>query len=530
MEFAYKTKPFEHQDSEFTGHRDDLVRGLLWEMGTGKSKVDVDEMAYLYLGGKIDGHFIVAPAGVHRNWIVNEIPIHLMPGVLEQTRMHSYSSEKAKTKGHEQAVKDVVNHKGLAVLAMSYDALVTDRGAAAAKEFLTKRRCMYTADEARRIKSPGADRTKYVLKSSRLATYRRLLNGTPVPNGPFDLYSQMLFLDPNFWKPLGISTFSAFKAYFGVFIKGHCSDGSGGVREFPQLVSYRNLDVLHKILDSICTRVTKDDVLKDLPEKLYTRRSFELTGEARRVYDTLSEDFIAHLGGGDIVTAPLALTRLLRLQQITSGFVPADTNDDNFNFIDLGKNNPRLDMLVEMAEDVPHKVIIWARFRRSIDKIMDALGKRAVRYDGSVDEDGRARALEAMEKGDEQFFVANAATAGEGLTIVTAKSSYYYENTYNLAERLQSEDRNHRIGQDGVAKSGQDRNVVEYTDFVATDTVDEHVTLCLQKKLDIAAKITGDKLKRMVESGVPSSVNANDDVAALMATATADALNIFMGA
>jgi SNF2 family DNA or RNA helicase len=255
--YAYKTTPFPHQDDEFKTHGDDVSRGLLWEMGLGKSKASIDSAANLYEQGKIDAMLIVAPGGVHGNWIINELPIHLPDNILAATRMHIFSTKKSRNKGHQIALKQVVEHRGLSVLAMSYDAMTTDNGKKAAWAMLKNRKCMYIADEARRIKTPTADRTKAVVKSATFAPYRRLLNGTPVPNGPFDLYSQMLFLDPNFWHPLGISTFAAFKTFFGVFITGYCKTPNG-TREFPQLVKYKNLDILHKHLERLCSRLTKD--------------------------------------------------------------------------------------------------------------------------------------------------------------------------------------------------------------------------------------------------------------------------------
>jgi SNF2 family DNA or RNA helicase len=486
--YEYKTKPYNHQDEDFTLYSDKHARGHLWEMGTGKSKPNVDAAGRLFEENKIDGLLVVAPNGVHRNWIVNEIPTHMPDRIFSRMRMHCYSTEKSGTQKHDIPLAETLAHRGLAVLAMSYDAMNTKAGKKAAWDLLRTRKCMYIADEGRRIKTPGADRTKAVLKSSIYAPYRRLLNGTPITKGPFDLYSQMLFLDQEFWKPLGIQTFTAFKQYFGVFVKGHCRTAGGGVREFPQLVSYKNLDILKRMVDTICTRVTKDDVL-NLPPKLYSRLPFQLNTEQKRVYDELSEDFMTMVDG-NLLTAPLVLTRLLRLQQITSGFVPVEGADDDYDFVDLGKTNPRLEVLESDLEDIPHKAIIWCRFRRSIDKVMDMLGKRAVRYDGTVKEDGRAMALDAMmPDGHAEFMVANAQTAGEGLTIIAAKSSYYYENTYNLGDRLQSEDRNHRIGQD---------QSVNYKDIIAEGTADEHVVDCNQKKMEIASQITGDKIRTIL--------------------------------
>lgn len=489
MGYQFKTDPFKHQLDEYEFSKDLPARGLLWEMGTGKSKTTIDTGGHLFTENKINAMFIVAPAGVHHNWTINELPTHLPDSLMEQTKMVSYSTDKIGTKRHQAEIDEVLDHRHLKVLTMSYDAITTKKGREVAWRMLKNNRCLYVADEARRIKTPSADRTKAVVKSALHAPYRRLLNGTPVPNGPFDIYSQLLFLDESFWACLGISTYTAFKTYFGIFQKGYVRDGQGNMREYPVLVSYKNLDVLNKTLDKLTTRVTKEDVL-DLPPKLYSRRTFEMSSAQKKVYKQLEEEFMAFLDSGEMVAAPLALVRMLRMQQITSGFVPviAEHEGEPNPTLDIGTDNPRLDLLKELVEDIPHKCIIWCRFRRTIEKVMEMLGKDAVRYDGTVNDDDRATAMFAFQKGEPKFFVANAQTAGEGLTLHAAKTVIYLENTFNLAERLQSEDRAHRIGQD------QSVNII---DVVAEGTVDEHVTECLQKKLDIASTITGDKFRRM---------------------------------
>lgn len=503
MSYEYKTIPFDHQDEEFKGHWSDRARGLLWEMGTGKTKVTIDEAAALHEAGQIDALIVVAPDGVHRNWITDELPAHLPDRVARSTKSFAYLSEKASTRWHREACDQILAHPGLITVAMSYDSVSTEplyernknTGARSmtwkgGKRFLwdllSNRKVMYVADESRRIKNPKADRTKVVVKSSVYAPYRRILNGTPVPNGPFDLYSQLQFLDQSFWHPHGIQTYGAFKQMFGVFKKGQIRDGQGKLREFDQLVEYRNLDLLNRILGTVCSRKTKDEVL-NLPPKLYSRCVFDLTAGQRKVYESLKNDFMAYLDTGDLVTAPLAITRLLRFQQITSGFIPVPDGEEPIH--QIGSVNPRMDLVKELAEDMPHKAIWWARWNQTVDSVMDILrktGRRPVQYDGRVNGDARAANKRAFQDGDATDFVAKASTAGEGLTLHAARTVVYVENTFDLAERLQSEDRAHRIGQ---------LFPVNYIDLVALNTVDEKIVEALIDKYDVANQITGDKVK-----------------------------------
>lgn len=503
MEYLEKSKSFDHQAAEFRDHWSDKRRGLLWEMGTGKTKETIDQAAALYEAGEINCLLVVAPDGVHLNWITDEIPAHLPDRLRANLRTFCYQTAKAQTKRHMAECMEVISHPGLLVVAMSYDAVTTEEtyqkdpitgkrkltwkgGKAYLWDILRERRTMYVADEARRIKNPKADRTKIVVKSAVHAPYRRLLNGTPVPNGPFDIYSQMMFLDEHFWRPHGISNFGAFKTMFGVFEKAAVRGPGGVLREFDQLLSYRNLDLLHRILGTICSRVTKEDVL-NLPPELYSRQVFEMTSQQKKLYDQLSDDYLGYLDG-HLITAPLAITRLLRFQQITSGFIPVEDGPEPI--LDIGKVNPRLELLESFCEDLPHKGIIWGRFTRTIDKIMDMLGKNAVRYDGLVSSEDRAKNKEIFKHGDAQFFVAKQSTGGEGLTLVEAKTSIYMENTFDLADRQQSAARNHRIGQTVP---------VNCVDFAALGTVDEYIIKSLIEKFDISNEITGDQVKAWLQ-------------------------------
>lgn len=502
--------PLAHQLEKWRKCRDMPAWGHLWDPGVGKTYEIIAQAAWLYSRGEIDGLLILAPNGVHRNWVTEEVPKH-WPKALGIPCCVWYRAAQSTTRRQQEAMQELVGVRGtLAVLSMSYDALLQEEvkingkkvpgGRAWAKSFLTNKKVMIVADESSRIKSPDSKRTILALKAGAFAKHRRILNGTPVPNGPFDIYAQIKFLDPEFWVRKGISSFQGFKTQFGVWGKGYCwrpnkKTGEMEKQEFPELLGYKNLDILQKWLEEISDRIQKDDVL-DLPPKVYTRMSFDLTPAQRRVYDGLRDECMAFLSSGELITTPLVLTKMLRLQQVCNGYVAVDdVAGDNVRMI--GDENPRLDLLGEIVEDLPHKAIIWTRFTRDVDLIMAMLAKmekKAVRYDGSVDDDGRKAAAEAFQRGDAQFFVSNPAAGGEGLTLLgdqtdeslSCQTVIYYSNGFNLQHRLQSEDRAHRIGQ---------RFSVHYIDIVASDTIDQHVVDNLKDKFDVARQVTGDKLR-----------------------------------
>lgn len=475
--YSFKTTPFKHQEELYFRTRELPRYGVFWEQGCGKTKPMIDMAGHLTLKGKINGLLVLAPNGVHRNWVSDELPAH---SNIPYTAF-CYHSSKAGRKAHEQGLAELFLTPAdrLAVLAMSYDGFMTKAGKDAAHRFLEARRVLYILDEATRIKSPGAKRTKSVLASAKLAEFRRVLTGTPIANGPFDIFTIMKFLNLEFWKAYYLDSYFIFKNHFGIWKKVKPGDTSPFAPAF--CVGYRNLEQLSEIISKHSSRVTKDQVL-DLPPKLYSKRYFAMNREQLKAYDDLTNEFMTFLQG-DLVTAPLVITRLLRLQQVTSGYLPSDLGDPIYM---LGDNNPRLQLLEEVIEDVPHKAIIWAKFRLDIDKIMELLGDRAVRYDGKTGTDDRARAIEGFQRGKIQFFVANPAAAGEGLTLHAARTVIYYNNSFKLSDRLQSEDRAHRIGQ---------AHPVNYIDLVAEDTIDENVVKALVKKHDIATRVLGDAVR-----------------------------------
>jgi SNF2 family DNA or RNA helicase len=489
MNYEFKTKPFSHQLTTFEETWHLPWHAVFWEQGTGKTKLIIDTAAKLYMEDEIDALVILAPEGVHRNWITDEIPIHMPDSVAEQARTFFYQSGRSGTKWHKAECEAVKKHDGLAVLAMTYDAAKTKKrkdwigGHEFLKNFLTSRRAMLVLDEATRIKSPSAGITKIAVGFGRakglagLAEYRRILTGTPVANGPFDVFSIFKFLSRDFWADRGFSSFHSFKTYFGIFRTMQNREG----RQWEQLLDYRNVEELEATIGPHSSRVTKDEVL-DLPPKLYQKRYFDLSPEQERAYRDIREEFMLWLESGEMITAPLAITRLLRLHQITSGYIPHDEGEE----VHLFSQNPRLKLLEQICEDTTGKAIIWARFRRDIDQICEMLGDSAVRYDGGVSADDRARAISDFQQGGARWFVANPQAAGEGLTLHAATTVIYYNNSFKLTERLQSEDRAHRIGQE---------HPVTYIDIIAPGTVDEHIVKALREKQEIARVVLGDQIK-----------------------------------
>lgn len=488
-DYQFKSTPFAHQLEEFERSRDQPSRALFWEQGTGKTKPTIDTAAWLFERGEIDAVVVVAPSGVHRNWLTDEIPTHLPERVVRRSKSYIWDTKRAANKSAIAEQDALAKHRGLAWLFMSYDAVMTDRGKTFLWRVLRSRRCLYVLDEGHYIKTPGSKRSKRLVASGRYAPYRRLLTGTPISTGPFDIYTQVKFLDETFWAQHSLDSYPVFKFKFGEwytaaeFKRDHDYDP-----KYDKLIGYKNLDQLKSHVDTVGSRVTKDDAL-DLPAKLYTRRYFTLSPEQSALYTQIRDEYAAETESGGIIDAELAIVRLLRLQQIVSGYVGVEGLEEPYELI--GPKNPLVDEVVDLCNSIHRPGIIWCRFTRTIDLLMERLGKSAIRYDGTLDEDEAERSKVAFQSGDAQWFIGNAQKGATGLTLVQAKFVLYAENSFRFVDRVQSEDRAHRIGQ---------TDQVEYIDFEGRlpgdrPTVSQHIIKNLRGKRDIASQITGDQLR-----------------------------------
>jgi hypothetical protein len=440
--------------------------------------------------------FVFAPNIAHRQWIEDELPYWLPTA---PWRGFFYTSGKFSTKGEQRALREALETP-YSFVTMNYEAVMSPNAHNWMKKFFRKRGVLYVLDESTAIKSASAKRTHRIVCSGRWCDYRRILTGTPATNHPpFDVYKQIQFLDWDFWKRHGFLTYEEYKTFFGVWDtpgRGTARNKKTGQlyeynyprlrRDTDNVPLYRNLDKLQAILATISSRVLKDDVF-DLPPKLHIKQYFEPSTEQQRVYNELRAASMAFLSSGRLITTPLAITRLLRLQQVLSNYMPTDSGEP-FELIDK-RHHPRLDSLVAIVEQVAHQALVWARFHRDVDLIMDALGeKSAIRADGVVTGEQRARALRAFKSGDVQFLVSNPACRGvsRAQNLQMARSSIYYNNTFSLEDRKQSEDRPHRSGT---------KHSVDYIDIVAPETVDVQILQSLRNNHDVASRITGDVLK-----------------------------------
>ena len=468
MKFKYKTQPYEHQRIALERSYDKINYAYFMEMGCGKSKVLIDNMAWLYENKKIDTAIVVAPKGVYRNWQTSEIPAHLHDDIEREVYVWNPNPNKTQK---EHLVSSIKERGKLRILLVNVEGFATTKLKAFVEKFVRDSTFLLAVDESTTIKNPKAKRTKALVALGKAASYRRILTGSPVTKSPMDLYAQCGFMDKAL---LGFESFYSFQGRYAITR----TQRMGG-HSFQQIVGYRNLDELSTKLEKFSYRVTKDEAL-DLPDKIYTVRHVSLTDDQIKHYMSLKNAAIALLDDGDLVSAPAVMTQLLRLQQVLCGHLMTDDGD----LVEF--KTRRIDALLETIEEMSGGVIIWSRFRYDIRNIEAALKKA---YGDTSDSD-RELAIKRFQDRDARFFVGNPQTAGKGLTLNAASNVIYYANDFNLESRVQSEDRCHRIGQ---------KNTVTYVDFVSKGTVDEHIVKTLRAKIDLSAKTLGEEARQWLD-------------------------------
>ena len=477
MDYPFKTVPYAHQITALKKSWNKENYAYFMEMGTGKSKVLIDNMSMLYDNGKINGALILAPKGVYRNWQRQEIPTHLPNHIEDFTVAWTPTPNKLEKELLDSILKDPKDLT-LDIFLMNIEALHTTKGARFAERFLNGHRALVVIDESTTIKNPKAIRTKNALKLSTLAKYRRILTGSPVTRDPIDLYSQCEFLDPAI---LGHASYYSFKNRYTVQVRTNV-----GTHTFNKVVGYKNLGELSGLLDPYSYRVLKEDCL-DLPEKIYTKRQVDLTDEQKKAYREMKEYALTLFEDGSVLSASTVMTQLLRLHQISCGHLITESGETK-----IFKNN-RITELMDILEEVDGKVIIWANYRQDIRTIYDTISKKygketvATYYGDTPDEERQGIVQKFQDKDSSlRYFVGNQQTAGYGLTLTAAKTVVYYSNNYDLEKRIQSEDRAHRIGQ---------KSNVTYIDLIAEKTVDERIVKALRNKINIASKVLGEEFK-----------------------------------
>jgi SNF2 family DNA or RNA helicase len=465
--YKYKTEPYEHQRKALIAGADKNEFAYFMEMGTGKTKVTIDNLAYLYYKKKINLVVVIAPNSVYHNW-KNEIDIHCPC----KTAIYIHKVNK-----NFEVTEDKLNFFLINVEAFSHASGV--KTLESIVNLYSSSMCV-VIDEATSIKNRQAKRTKNICKVSQKALYKRILTGSPITKSPLDLFSQCEFLKPGI---LGFTNFYAFRARYSVMKQIQI----GANKNLLIPIYYQHLGELENKIKSFSFRVRKDECL-DLPPKIYERRDIKLSDQQIKLYNSLKENCRAIIED-EMASYNNKLTEILKLQQVCNGFLKTDDGETK------ELTNSKLTELINILDEVDGKVIIWANFVYNIETIIKTLKDKfgqtsVVSIYGDVAVEARNSAVVNFQENDKvRFFVGNPSTGGYGLNLTKASTVIYFSNSFNLEIRQQSEDRAHRIGQE---------NKVTYIDLIAKGTIDEFVLKSLNQKLTLSAQTLGEEVLKFL--------------------------------
>ncbi len=476
MNYKFKTKPYAHQLTALEKSWNKENFAYFMEMGTGKTKVLIDNVAMLYDKGKIDGALIIAPKGVVKTWYEQELPTHLADHIENVSVLWQANI----TKGQQEKLDSLFEiDSALHILVMNVEALSTEKGVKFASKFINSHKTLMAIDESTTIKTPTARRTKNIIKMGVNAKYKRIMTGSPITKNPLDLYTQCEFLDP--WL-LDFASYYAFRNRYAEMKTMHLRG-----RSIQVVAGFQNLGELSDKVKDFSYRVLKEDCL-DLPPKNFVKRHITLTADQKRIYEQMKKHAIAMLNK-KVTTTVTVLTQLMRLHQITCGYVTAD--DGTIQEVESN----RLNELMSVLEETEGKVIIWANYQFSVSDIIEKITKvygpdSYVHYYGLTPQEDRQDYIRKFQNDPKcRFIIGTPQTGGYGITLTQANTVVYYSNGYDLEKRLQSEDRAHRIGQ---------KKNVTYIDIIAEDTIDEKIVEALRSKIDIASQVMGEELKEWI--------------------------------
>lgn len=424
MTFATTSELLPHQADAVAKLLPSRVGGLFAEMGTGKSRILIELARIRAAKGKIDR-------------VVWFCPVSLKETVRHEILKHTDASPEDihvfGDKTTERSIPPVFWH------VVGIESLAQSRRVMLAVNALVTENTFSAVDESTYIKGPRAKRTVRVTEICKRCRYRMVLTGTPFSQGEVDLYGQMTFLSP---KILGYNSFGSFAANH-IEWEQRRTRGHGRIPVFGgRIVRIHNKDYLAAKIAPYIYQIRKDECL-DLPPKIYLKRRFPLSVETFDAYQLAKEE-ILKLYEDDSGIAIFHLFTVL--QTIACGF--RKIGDDVRRYGD-----ERLETLLatvgEIADD--EKIVIWAKYREAVDQIVGALsdyyGPDTVQqFHGGLSEAARAAEL-ARWRADGRFLVATQQAGGYGLTLTEARYAIFYANGFKASERMQAEDRTHRIGQ-----------------------------------------------------------------------------------
>ena len=443
-----KTDLFPHQVPAVEKMMHTTIGALFMEMGTGKSRTTI-ELVHRRLG-RIDKAIWFCPVSL-KETVRQEILKHT-----DCTYEDIYVfGDKTTAKGLPRVLWYVIGIESTSSsmrVVLAINRLITSQ-------------TMVILDESSFIKGHTSMRTMRITELSKKAKYRLILTGTPISQGVVDLYSQMRFLSP---KILGYNSFYSFAA-------NHLEYSD----KFPdKIVRSHNTAYIAAKIKPYVYQITKEECL-DLPKKLYETRYCYPTDEQAKYYDFAKDQILSELEKENFDSS--VIFRLFTaLQEIACGFWNRKVKG-KFKLMEF--KHDRLDTFMSVVRDIPDdkKIIVWAKFQYDIQGIIRRLtaeyGDESISvFHGGIPEKKRTYQVEKF-RNQAKFFVSTPSCGGHGLTLNEAHYDIFYSNSFKYSERLQAEDRNHRIGQG---------HSVTYIDIQCSCGIDNRIASALINKQNAA--------------------------------------------
>lgn len=496
----FKTVPYIHQLREFERSAESPARALLWQMRTGKTKLTVDTACHLGREGNIAAVIVLAPNGVHENWIKRELPVHHWDTVPRDTLTWRTSVAGTKGEGRVRAYERRGWREQHEAFWLRAERLLKDQDRLAwfafAAETVTRKdvrnliarivrrkrgRILLVIDESDDFGAPGSKKTSMVRALARKCSHVRILTGTVVENSPLRAFSQYEMLEPG---ALGFETYGDFKDRYAEYERKQNRNG----RSYPVLKDYRNLDELRERMAAWSSVVLRRDC-EDLPDLVRSVRHVRMTDEQQALYRELHRTYLVTVGGEEVSVGEAA-SRLTKLQQVGSGFVW----DEWKTLHDIPGGNPRLDALVDEVLMTGGRTVVWCAFRPDMDRVTAALrdaGRQVLEYHGRSTDDEKALARREFAPGVESRYhdlVGHPKSGGRGLNLSGADKIIWYSHTFDAVVRSQADERATEVG-------GQNVPIV---DLVSSPT-DQYLLDNVRDKTDVAEDLARSGLRSVLE-------------------------------
>jgi SNF2 family DNA or RNA helicase len=559
---------FKHQQEDVDRHSASTEIALFNEMGTGKSAVAIRIAGEKYLRGEIDTLLIVAPNGVHKQWAIEEIPKWLQPEIPRQIQCFG-------GRGGAKFTRPFYDEPGLKILCTNIDTFSTPKKWKDITDWANATKCFIVLDEATCIKSVKSKRTdrmlyefntvkrknKRILSSKPNTVARAVLTGTPVTNGPMDLWAIGEFLRPNFFGRNWYSFQNYYAMHTVIDVETQTENGETRHNSIPVLLNeerwqaikeiqeygmanaifgvsvdtfntihsqdryegpYKHAEELRKMLEPIASfRLLKDCI--DMPPQNYVRKLLQMNDDIAQCYYDMESELLAEYQD-KMATAKNKITAIIRLQQISSGFISSTPIQDEteqacetcdywyqdeceyqrggpcelwapneFQLKDdyksneitwIGKSNPKLDALYDDVAESAKPVIIVTHFTAEAERIYEDLKDKY--HCCLMTGWKKVGTMEEFKQGVYDICIANIRVISRGFNMQNSYTMLFYSNTFSLEDRLQVEGRIWRIGQ---------KEICQYIDYVYEDTVDMKIVAALRQKRSLLDYIRGVSTK-----------------------------------